>query len=415
MTAEHTQFISGVIEGFYGRPWSPAQHRRLIDTLSAEHLSTFVYAPKFDPYHRLNWQQPYPSAALNHLNRLCKMGRQKNVTVVLSLSPGLTVKKSGYKQVLKRFEELKNAGAAGLALLMDDIPIDHADPDLHSDLLLMLMNGISGNITWFFCPTAYSGYHLSTWKNAGSYLEQIGRRIPLECRIFWTGNTVVPRSITTADLIRVQQMIKRKPLIWDNFPANDYVPANAFFPGPLTGRSADLHASCAGLLINPSEIFSASLAVTHTLAEWTSNPHEYDPGKAFDRALLKLTADPDSVQVLQDVFGYFYTPFDISAFWRELLERVERHYRNPSAEPSPERELETIRKRLHDERNRIRLPGIWLDIYPFVRTLLGDLDYLIALCRRIGSGGTSDACLVPRDPRWSTPVSDLISVLRNRL
>lgn len=413
MTTEHADFLSGIIEGFYGSPWTPDQRLDLIDKLSEESLNTFVYAPKFDLHHRLNWRLPYPLKILKHFQHLNKKGRRKNICTVLSISPGLSIDKNDAEILRQRFKDLKNTGAAGLALLMDDIPWEKADPDFHSALVQMLMNDIGGDTDWFFCPTIYSGYHLSTEKNAGEYLNRIGRLIPSECRIFWTGNTVISRTIDALDLNPVQEMLHRKPLIWDNFPANDYVPANSFFPGPITGRSASLTTSSAGLLINPSDIYTASLMNMFTLAEWIRNPQTYDPAQAFSCALSKLTTDSKSYQILSDLFGYFYTPFGVSDLWKDLLNSVKSYFRNP-AEPSPIQALKAMRSRFRDEDNLVRMNNIWIEIFPFVRTLLGDLDYLIALCKRIEKTGVSPESLVPRDPRWSTPIADLIWELKTQ-
>ena len=51
--------IRGVIEGFYGHPWSHEQRLRLIDFLAARGMNTFVYSPKDDPLVRRDWRLPY--------------------------------------------------------------------------------------------------------------------------------------------------------------------------------------------------------------------------------------------------------------------------------------------------------------------------------------------------------------------
>ena len=43
-----TDFLSGVIEGFYGPPWSRAERLQLFDWLAAWGLNTYLYAPKED-------------------------------------------------------------------------------------------------------------------------------------------------------------------------------------------------------------------------------------------------------------------------------------------------------------------------------------------------------------------------------
>jgi hypothetical protein len=50
--------LSGVIEGFYGPPWSEAERLQLFATLQAQGLNTYVYAPKDDLKHRALWREP---------------------------------------------------------------------------------------------------------------------------------------------------------------------------------------------------------------------------------------------------------------------------------------------------------------------------------------------------------------------
>lgn len=48
--------VRGVIEGFYGRPWTHEQRLGLIEFIGARGMNTFVYAPKDDPLVRREWR-----------------------------------------------------------------------------------------------------------------------------------------------------------------------------------------------------------------------------------------------------------------------------------------------------------------------------------------------------------------------
>jgi hypothetical protein len=53
-------FLCGVIEGFYGRPWSKNQRLELLDHMSSwKGLNTFIYSPKDDKKHRAHWRALY--------------------------------------------------------------------------------------------------------------------------------------------------------------------------------------------------------------------------------------------------------------------------------------------------------------------------------------------------------------------
>ena len=59
--------IRGVIEGFYGPPWTHEERLDLIRFCANEGLDTWVHAPKDDPFHRERWREPYPETELTQL------------------------------------------------------------------------------------------------------------------------------------------------------------------------------------------------------------------------------------------------------------------------------------------------------------------------------------------------------------
>jgi hypothetical protein len=46
------EIICGVVEGFYGRPWTTEQRRHLFKKLRKLGMNTYLYAPKDDLKHR---------------------------------------------------------------------------------------------------------------------------------------------------------------------------------------------------------------------------------------------------------------------------------------------------------------------------------------------------------------------------
>src|SRR5690606_279775 len=54
----------GLIEGFYGRPWSWEERAGTIETLAPHGYRFYLYAPKADPYLRKRWKEPHPDMEL---------------------------------------------------------------------------------------------------------------------------------------------------------------------------------------------------------------------------------------------------------------------------------------------------------------------------------------------------------------
>src|SRR4051794_16679791 len=127
MKNEPKQFLAGVIEGFYGQPWSQAERFQLFDWMSAWGLNTYLYAPKDDLKHRALWRELYSAPEADILRQLVHACRQRNLRFIYALSPGLDIRFSDETErvcLKKRFDQMLALGCRDFALLFDDIP-DH--------------------------------------------------------------------------------------------------------------------------------------------------------------------------------------------------------------------------------------------------------------------------------------------------
>ena len=59
--------LRGIVEGFYGTPWSFEDRADLINFCGKNNLNAYIYAPKDDPYHRDQWRKPYPEDKIKDL------------------------------------------------------------------------------------------------------------------------------------------------------------------------------------------------------------------------------------------------------------------------------------------------------------------------------------------------------------
>src|SRR6476469_7058710 len=51
--------VRGIVEGFYGPPWTHDARCDVISFLAPRGLNAYVYAPKDDAKHRAEWRTPY--------------------------------------------------------------------------------------------------------------------------------------------------------------------------------------------------------------------------------------------------------------------------------------------------------------------------------------------------------------------
>ena len=69
----------GIIEGFFGRPWSWAERADAVRFLRPHGYSFYLYAPKADPWLRRRWQEPHPAAEMEALAELIPAFRFERV------------------------------------------------------------------------------------------------------------------------------------------------------------------------------------------------------------------------------------------------------------------------------------------------------------------------------------------------
>ena len=93
-------FVCGVVEGFYGRPWTLSQRKDLFDKMSAWGMSSYLYAPKDDCKHRAYWRELYTVEEADHLQSLITAASDRNIEFYYAISPGLDITYSNSKEVI---------------------------------------------------------------------------------------------------------------------------------------------------------------------------------------------------------------------------------------------------------------------------------------------------------------------------
>src|SRR5690606_15197011 len=85
--------------------------------------------------------------------------------------------------------------------------------------------------------------------------------------IFWSGPQVISREYPAAHLQQVAQQLRRKPLLWDNYPVNDAQRLTGFLHLlPFRRNCSELPALCAGHLAYPMNQATLSQLPLRTLA-----------------------------------------------------------------------------------------------------------------------------------------------------
>jgi len=337
-----THFLAGVIEGFYGPPWTQAERFELFDWMSASGLNTYFYCPKDDLNQRAIWRELYSAAEADALRQLILACQQRNLRFIYALSPGLDIRYSNATELdhlKRRFEQMLALGCQNFSLLFDDIPDRMAPEDSQrwGSFAAAQCQVVNALFRWtrercpdarfLFCPTPYCGRMAAAKLGGEGYLATVGRELLPEIDVFWTGPEIISREITVPHAQELQTVLRRKPLIWDNLQANDY-DGRRFFCGPYSGRPPELRSAVGGLLINPNTEFSLNFIPVHTLAAFVRCSGTWDARKAYLTAMLEWLphfATPGPPLALADLIllgDCYYLPYEDGAEAKALFERA---------------------------------------------------------------------------------------------
>ena len=286
--------VRGLIEGFYDRLWTWDERDRVAGFIADHGFDTYVYAPKDDRLQNGRWREPYGEAAIAELAAFGDRCRGMGMALWMGLRP-VNISYADdvdAKLVVDKLRRYLDLGADRLLLLTDDIPAaldSHAGnrfaslADAHAWLLGVVVDAL-GDGPIAFCPTDYFG--LGT-----PYLETLGRELPSNVAVCWTGRDVCSPSITSEEADAIGGVLRRRPLIWDNYPVNDANMKDELHIGPIRGRSADLDAHVAGIIVNPALQPEATLIPLATWGKYLRDPWGYEPDGAWERALLEVAPD----------------------------------------------------------------------------------------------------------------------------
>ncbi|KAI6647045.1 Protein O-GlcNAcase isoform X2 [Oopsacas minuta] len=275
------QFLGGVVEGFYGIPWTKEERICLFQRMYHWHLQYYMYAPKDDTKHRADWREPYTQLELDNFKDLRIAANNNNVDFIYAISPGLNIsfsKLTDRKSLLDKFQQLQSVGIKSFAILFDDIESNLSKDDslkfsspaeAQADLTNEIYQQTGEPKVFLFCPTEYCGSHIGPELNGSVYLNVIGEKLHSNIRVMWTGNRVISNRISTKSIKKLIKVIRRRPVIWDNLHANDYDQRRLYL-GPYTGRSTRLLAHLSGILSNPNNEFEMNYVPLYTLGAYCS-------------------------------------------------------------------------------------------------------------------------------------------------
>lgn len=285
----------GVVEGFYGVPWSHEVRLSLIDFYGKYKMNCYLYGPKDDPYHSSpDWRLPYPPDQEKNIRELVAACKKNRIDFVWAIHPGKDIQwnEKDYRNLVNKFEMMYYLGVRSFALFFDDIEGEGTNPVRQVELVNRLNEDFvskrRGVTDLIVCPTDYS----RLWAKPGpdGPLSIYGRSMHPSVEVFWTGD-VVCSDLTKDTMEWLNERIRRPGFYWWNYPVTDYA-RHILMQGPVYGLSQDVTSEdLSGLVSNPMEHGEASKLALYGVADYTWNIVDYNPIDNWERGLEVLAPE----------------------------------------------------------------------------------------------------------------------------
>ncbi|HVF40396.1 MAG TPA: beta-N-acetylglucosaminidase domain-containing protein [Gemmatimonadaceae bacterium] len=308
------QLELGIIEGFYGKPWTWDARKETISFLAPYGYRFYMYAPKADPFLRRRWQEAHPPHIALSLAELASHARSTGVRFGIGLSPYELFNdfdESARAALASKLSFFDDLGVEDLAILFDDMRGDVPDLAARQVEIVHWASERTKATRVLICPSYYSDDPILDrvfGLRPERYLEELGETLNRSIEIFWTGEEVISRQFSPGHLQRVVEQLGRKPFIWDNYPVNDGQRMSQFLHlRGFTGRAAANIEHIAAHGINPSLQPTLNRIPALTLADSYRLGEDYEYGQSFHRAATEVLGDDlgamvrDDLLTLQDI------------------------------------------------------------------------------------------------------------------
>ena len=296
--------LRGVVEGFYGTPWTFDDRADIIDFCRKNNLNSYIYAPKDDPYHRDKWRKPYPVEKLAEMKNLVAIAKENNVRFIFAVSPGLDLNYKGdkgdedFRLMIRKLDTMYNIGVRDFAIFFDDLKDDkgrhHEDGKEQAEFLNRVQKNLRERYKdvapLIMVPTEYFYEDMVKGDKLKPYTKDLAENLDERIVILYTGRGVVCDGISDKELAEVNKIFGREVGIWWNYPVNDYSltpDGNRNVKLALGAVEKLPTAKMTAIFFNPMGQVQLSKVSIATGAIYANNPAAYDEELAWNKVLTE--------------------------------------------------------------------------------------------------------------------------------
>lgn len=282
--------MRGVVEGFYGTPWSMEERLDMIEFCKTHKMNAYIYAPKDDPYHREKWREPYPKKKLDELQTLIRASKSADVDFIFAVSPGLDIhfygdaRAADEEKMLAKLNAVYAIGGRHFAVFYDDIP--EKDGKGQAEFLTRLEEKLRAEhpdiAPLITVPTEYFRLDMTADDKVNPYTKDFAAYLPKDTLVLYTGEGVASPWLSDAAYAAANDLYGRKLGLWINYPVNDYMEQKLAL-GPIVGLPT--HSDIPAVFFNPMKYEQLSKIALATGADYARDTEHYRPERAWENAI----------------------------------------------------------------------------------------------------------------------------------
>lgn len=317
----------GIIEGFYGKPYSCEVRKDLLRFMMRNKMNCYVYGPKSDVYHSGKWDEAYPTTLTESqrksgfvtqqdLREFTSVAHQTKVSVVWAIHPGESLLEDNdvVSKIVGKFAKMYDLGFRQFAVFADDVgvPGTQSGMELTATRISEIQRSMENRWNTAganpadtikplrFTPQIYCyNFAGSAWQ-FNTFFKTLSA-MPSNVTVYYTGRGVwsVPNN---NDLNTVQTQFGRNVIWWWNYPCNDngtgpseIYPLDMrsnFIDMPNVGSTSrldtELTAGNQGILCNPMEQGSAARTALFSAGDYCWNNRGFNNNKSWEASFKAL-------------------------------------------------------------------------------------------------------------------------------
>lgn len=294
--------LRGIVEGFYGKPWTAADREDIMNFCREHNLNAYIYAPKNDPYHRDKWREPYPADKLAELQKLVNVAKSNGIRFTFAISPGLDLHYTGneaekdFNLLIQKMDTMYKIGVRSFAIFFDDLKDDKGRHRENGKKQAELLNRLQDTfhtmhkdiVPLITVPTEYFYLDMIDGNKTKSYTRDFSENIDKKIIVLYTGDGVVCNGITNSQFSAANKVYDRELGIWWNYPVNDYTMRtdgkgnSKLALGPIEKLPTE---NMLAIFFNPMGQVQLSKIALATGGEYANAPNIYKPYESWNNAI----------------------------------------------------------------------------------------------------------------------------------